>query len=167
MTAVKIAGTFKKDSRPDNGLESIAGELVKDEMARHVVVGIVELHKVTKEPGEAPTPTIHFVAIEPVTGEAEDLARTFLNDARKARGLGLMSETLFNGPVERDDDGVPYDSPERVLARMRAGVVPAACGQCGIIICFDPAGDDWRDVEGLLAADGHQHAPAEAQDGDR
>lgn len=115
--AVNISGTFKKDSRPNNGLESIAEALVRDELARHVVVGIVELHKVTKEPGEAPRPTIHFVAIEPLTGDAEDQGRQMLNQARNARGMSLFPEGLFDMPADvrtaydgdEDDPQLPLD----------------------------------------------------------
>lgn len=110
-SAVNISGTFKKDSRPSNGLEAIADALVKDELARHVVVGIVELHKVTKEPGEAARPTVRFVAIEPIEGDAEDLVRDLLNKARTARGLNVVPEGLFDMPADvreaqpGDDDG--------------------------------------------------------------
>lgn len=103
--AVNISGTFKKDTRPSNGLESIAEDLVRDELARHVVIGIVELHKVTKEPGEAPRPTVHFVAIEPLRGDAEDQGRQMLNQARNARGLTIVPEGLFDMPT--DDDATP------------------------------------------------------------
>lgn len=100
--AVNISGTFKKDTRPNNGLEAIAEELVRDELARHVVIGIVELHKVVKEPGEAPRPTVHFVAIEPLRGDAEGQGRQMLNQARNARGLSIVPEGLFDMPDEDD-----------------------------------------------------------------
>lgn len=99
--AVNISGTFKKDTRPDNGLEAIAEQLVKDELAHHVVIGIVELHKVVKEPGEAPRPTVRFVAIEPLEGDAADQGRQMLNQARTGRGRQVVPEDLFNMP--RDD----------------------------------------------------------------
>lgn len=109
-SAVNISGTFKKDSRPSNGLEAIADALVKDELGRHVVVGIVELHKVVKEPGEAPRLTVRFVAIEPVDGDYEDQVREILDKARTARGLNAVPKGLFDMPADvttaqADDDG--------------------------------------------------------------
>lgn len=101
MTAVKIKGTFSKDEREGNGLEDISHDIVKQEFGRWVVVGIVEQHKVIKEPGEAPVPTIRFLAIEPLTGDAEDQGRQMLDQARKQRGLSLVAATLF--------DEVPFD----------------------------------------------------------
>jgi hypothetical protein len=109
MTAVKISGTFSKDSRPDNGLESIAEELAKDEFGRRVVVAVLELHKVVKEPGEAPVPTVRFVAVEPVAGDAEDACIGHLNAARIARGQSGLSGTLFDAAV--DDGPEPDEGP--------------------------------------------------------
>lgn len=106
MTAVKISGTFKKDGRPDNGLESVSEILVKDEMQRHVVVGIVEVARVSKERGEEPIPTVKFVAIEPLHGDAEEQGRQMLDHARKLRGLGQVELTLF-------DAGTAGDGPDR------------------------------------------------------
>jgi hypothetical protein len=89
----------------------IARELIKDELARHVIVGVVELHMVKKAPGEAPIPTVRFVAIEPLHGDAEDQGRQMLNQARNARGLSIVPEGLFDMPADVDgpeaaaDDG--------------------------------------------------------------
>lgn len=110
-SAVNISGTFKKDTRPSNGLESIAQDLVKDELARHVVVGVVELHMVKKAPGEAPIPTVRFVAIEPLHGDAEDQGRQMLNQARNARGLTIVPEGLFDMPTDGDGDDQDDDAP--------------------------------------------------------
>lgn len=116
--AVNISGTFKKDTRPSNGLEAIAEELIKDELRRHVVVGVVELHMVKKAPGEAPIPTVRFVAIEPLDGDAEDQGRQMLNQARNSRGLSLVPESLFDMPADvvREPEGADDDGPhtERV-----------------------------------------------------
>jgi hypothetical protein len=130
MTAVNISGTFKKDSRTDNGLEAISDALVKDELARHVVVGIIELHKFTKEPGEAPRPVVHFVAIEPIDGQDGVILLDILNKARKTRHLGLVGETLFDhngGEAGADEpDGDKADEPgvadtDRGRGRSRRG----------------------------------------------
>lgn len=113
--AVNISGTFKKDTRPSNGLEAIAEDLIKDELRRHVVVGVVELHMVKKAPGEAPIPTVRFVAIEPLHGDAEDQGRQMLNQARNGRGLSIVPESLFDMPADvtnaetADDDGPGTD----------------------------------------------------------
>ena len=106
MTAVKLKGTFSKTERDSNGLEGISGDLVKNEFSRYLVVGMVEQHKVTKEPGEAPIPTARFVAIEVARGDDEETARLILDRARKGRGLGNIADTLFTAsPAEFDFDG--------------------------------------------------------------
>jgi hypothetical protein len=105
MPGVNISGTFKKDSRPDNGLEAIAEDLINNELQRHVVVGVVELHMVKKAPGEEPIPTVRFVAIEPLEGDASDQGRQMLNQARNARGRAVVPDGLFDMPT--DDDTPP------------------------------------------------------------
>lgn len=110
MTAVNIKGTFTKDERPGNGLEAIAEEIVHDEFRRWTVIGIIEQHKVTKAPGEAPRPTVRFVALEPLTVEdAAEQGAQMLDQARKSRGLGLVAETLFDAPS--DDQAARTDGP--------------------------------------------------------
>ena len=111
MTAVNIKGTFAKDERPGNGLEEIAEEIVHDELRRCTSVGIIEQHKVVKSPGEAPRPTVRFVAIEPLIGDdAGEQAAQMLDQARKARGLGLLQDTLFDD--SSGDQGAQNDSPD-------------------------------------------------------
>ena len=106
MPAVKFKGTVSKNESENNGLEEIANSLVKNEFARHVVVGIVELHKVTKDPGEPPIPTVRFFAVEPVDGDDEITVKQLLDKARKQRGLGNIADTLFDSkPSDFDFDG--------------------------------------------------------------
>lgn len=117
--AVNISGTFKKDTRPNNGLEAIAEELVRDELTRHVIVGLIELHRVVKDPGEAPRPTVRFVAIEPLREEdAAEQGRQMLNQARNARGLSLVPEDLFDMPADDEPTtpaaGAPVEGQEEL-----------------------------------------------------
>lgn len=131
MTAVRISGTFKKDERPENGLESIAPTLVKNELARHVIVGVVELHKVTKEPGEAPVPTVRFVAIEPLEGFRADDALILLNGARDKRGMVGIPATLFDeNPATDRPVWDPDTDPDLLqLAEERAAGLEAEAAQ--------------------------------------
>lgn len=185
MTAVRISGTFKKDERPGNGLEAIAATLVKDELSRHVVVGIVELHKVTKEPGEAPVPTVKFTAIEPLSDDQADEARLLLNSARRKRGESEIPGTLFDGDEPRelleleekraaareaaeargDEHGATLDFADQLHEiNQELGTSPLVCAVCGREIHFDPAKDSYVDGEGWAdgAEDGgHPHVPAE------
>ncbi|AGL19522.1 hypothetical protein [Actinoplanes sp. N902-109] len=111
MTAVTISGTFGKNERPSNGLETIAEDLIKDQLAQHVVVGIVQFSGATLPgPGEQLVPRVKFIAIEPLDGNAADTVRSLLDVARKDRGLGRVEETLFDGTrggfdFDRPDDG--------------------------------------------------------------
>jgi len=134
MTAVKIKGTFSKNERDSNGLEDISHDLVKNEFTRYLVVGMVEQHKVTKEPGEAPIPTARFVAIEVARGDDEETARRILDTARKARGLGNIADTLFTAaPADFNFDGPPAEMPgQQELVRIGPDgehVVPPASAE--------------------------------------
>lgn len=156
MTAVTIRPTFKKDSRPNNGLETIADEMIADNARVFYVVGTVKWAGGSlSEEGEL-LPAAKFLAIEPLAEEssAEELAKKILDDARKARGLGRVEESIpktgqmagqipfeFDGEddgeprqlgeVRLTDDGpreVPEPSGEEILAEReeaKAGV-PAA-----------------------------------------
>jgi len=111
MTAVTISGTFSKDERPNNGLERIAEELIRNQLGRHVVVGIVTFAGATiPGPGEPLSPRVKFLAIEPLSEDAAEQGRQMLDQARKLVSLGPVAETLFDAaadPVDRPqvDDG--------------------------------------------------------------
>ncbi len=129
MTAVTIRGTFRKDSRDNNGLESIAGQLVRDKVAQHHVVGIVKWAGATVSEDGTQTPAVKFLAVEPVSGEDAHLLAQILDRARQARGLGAAEEefakrtdpTLFDidpdladdEPVERNASGEPVPPPSK------------------------------------------------------
>lgn len=151
MTAVTIRPTFSKDTRPSNGLEAIADDLVADKHQVHYVVGTVTWAGGSIDLDGAITPAVKFLGIEPLTGDLADSAKTVLDAARKARGLGRMEDNL--PPVEAalfefDGDGhptiteaaetrlgpdgereVPPPSGEELLAEReeaKAAAVPAA-----------------------------------------
>lgn len=110
MTAVTIRPTFSKDTRPSNGLEAIADDLIADKHEVHYVVGIVTWAGGSIDLDGAITPAVKFLGIEPLTGDLADSAKTVLDSARKARGLGRMDDNL--PPREEmlfdfDDDGHP------------------------------------------------------------
>lgn len=116
MTAVTIRGTFKKDSRPSNGLETIAGELIADKHGQHYVVGVVKWAGGNlNEEGEL-VPAAKFLAIEPLTGAAVETAKRILDDARKARGLPRAEEEFARpaDPTLFDYDGVGGGEPTAI-----------------------------------------------------
>ncbi|MET8908366.1 hypothetical protein [Micromonospora sp. NPDC004551] len=119
MTAVTISGTFNKDERPNNGLETIAEDLIGNQLGRHVVVGIVQFAGASMAgPNEPLVPRVKFLAIEPLTADAADQGRQILDQARKLRGLGLIAETLFDAaadPVDQADDAGPAASGEPII----------------------------------------------------
>jgi hypothetical protein len=121
MTAVTIRPTFKKDSRPSNGLESIAEDLLKNQFDTHYVVGIVRLAGGSlPAPGEGIVPAVEFLGIEPLSDTAADGAKALLDAARKARGLGRIEDEIPAQDVPLfgfDDEGkvtIPADG-ERVV----------------------------------------------------
>lgn len=149
MTAVTIRPTFSKDTRPSNGLEAIADDLIADKHEVHYVVGIVTWAGGSIDLDGAITPAVKFLGIEPLTGDLAESAKTLLDSARKARGLGRMDDNLppreealfdFDGdghptiPAETrmGPDGeheVPPPSAEEILAEReeaKAAGIPAA-----------------------------------------
>lgn len=118
MTTVTLRGTFSKDERPSNGLEAIADDLLKDQFGTHYVVGIVQFAGSNRPgPGEHEVPAVKFLGIEPLTGEAAGTASMLLDQARKARGLGRMEDSLPDvdpALFDFDGDGHPSISEEAV-----------------------------------------------------
>lgn len=108
--SVNISGTFRKDDRQLNGLESVAEDLIEDPLTRHVVVGIVETKRIVKDisDGGTETPTVRLVQIEPLDGEAADDAQTLMEKAFQARTGHEYQGALFDR--DRDDD--PDDSKD-------------------------------------------------------
>jgi hypothetical protein len=137
MTAVTIRPTFSKDTRPSNGLEAIADDLIADKHEVHYVVGIVTWAGGSIDLDGAITPAVKFLGIEPLTGDLAESAKTVLDSARKARGLGRMDDNL--PPREEmlfdfDGDGHPTISrgdgePETRLGPDGEREVPEASGE--------------------------------------
>lgn len=100
---VNIAATFKRDERENNGLTAIADQLIEEPLTRHVVVGLIETKRVTKDVADdTETPTIKFVMLEPLDGAPAKTAQDLLNAARMARlGRGTDPTLLDSvGPEE-------------------------------------------------------------------
>jgi hypothetical protein len=107
MTAVTLRGTFKKDSRPSNGLEEIADELIADKARMYYVVGVVKW------------------AGGNVAEEAD-----ILDKARRARQLGRFEdEHPAQMQIEFDFDGKPTVAAETRLGQDGEHVVPEASGE--------------------------------------
>ncbi len=126
MTAVTISGTFGKNERPSNGLEEIAGELIKDQLGLHYVVGVVQFAGASVPgPNEPLVPRVKFLGIEPLKGAPADEVKRILDEARKGRGLGLMADAIpaadpMAGQQAFDFDG-PDDGEPRQLGEVRLG----------------------------------------------
>jgi hypothetical protein len=106
MTAVTIRPTFSKDTRPSNGLEGIAEDLLADNHAVHYVVGVVTFAGGSVDEDGAITPAVKFLGLEPLSGPGADDAKRILDVARKTRGLGRMEDGIpANEPVLFDFDG--------------------------------------------------------------
>jgi hypothetical protein len=102
---VNIKATFKKDDRELNGLEHIVKELIDDPLKRRIVIGIIEVSRVTTdyEDGSTQTPTVRFLQIEALEGDAAERGRMMLSEASQARTGRDVEDTLFDGePGEGD-----------------------------------------------------------------
>lgn len=105
MGAVNISGTFKKDERSENGLESISAELVKDELSQRLIVGIVTPHAFKKVAGEEMIPTVRIIAVEVVNGEDAVIVRDLINTYRANRHQHAVQDSLpFVGDYPPDVD---------------------------------------------------------------
>lgn len=112
---VLIKGTFKRDEREFNGLEAIHEELCEKMLDRHVIVAVIETHKVTKDSAGTVTPTVRLLQIEPLDGEAADQARELLDKAYAGRtGAPPPPPSLFDHfPADREDHAENTDDGER------------------------------------------------------
>jgi len=106
MKAVNVAGTFKKDQRELNGLESIAQELIDSPLERRVVAALVETRRVVKDfaDGGSERVVTGIVHIEPLTGDAATDTRKHLDEAFRARTGrdDSPADTLFDGPQAKE-----------------------------------------------------------------
>jgi hypothetical protein len=117
---VNISGTFAKDKRPDNGLDAIAEQLNANRLQRIAVVGIIAYHAHHEVVGRPETVSVHFEAIEPTEGDADEQTRQILDQMRKGRGLGNVELTLFDetprGGEERDPTAGPWPGDAEFVA---------------------------------------------------
>lgn len=132
MTAVTIRPTFSKDTRPSNGLEAIADDLIADKHEVHYVVGIVTWAGGSIDLDGAITPAVKFLGIEPLSGDLAESAKAVLDSARKVRGLGRMDDNL--PPREEmlfdfDGDGHPNIRAETRLGPDGEHEVPPPSGE--------------------------------------
>lgn len=110
---VNLKGTFRKDQRPNNGLDDIADYMNKHRLTRIPVIGYVEYHKLVDEVGRPQILTVEIGAIEPLLNpdgadpdKAAEQGWQMLDQARKRRNLGTVESTLFDGEpaVDGGDD---------------------------------------------------------------
>lgn len=95
---VNISGTFSKDQRPNNGLDAIAEQINGNRLQRIAVVGIIAFHGHHDVVGRPEYISVHFEALEPTAGDADEQTRQILDQIRKGRGLGQVELTLFDEP---------------------------------------------------------------------
>lgn len=100
MTAVTIRPTFRKDSRPNNGLEDIAEKLQADKTKLFRVVGTVKYAGASVSEDGVITPASKFVTLEvvidPIDASTVDL---LIDERRKERGLGIAEDIPATGQL--------------------------------------------------------------------
>lgn len=104
---VNVAATFKKDERINNGLEAIVRQLVKEPLERHVVVGVIEVTRITRDiaDGGVETPTVRLVSVEALEGDMADAARQLLEKRHSERTGHHLQGALFGDQDEREGEG--------------------------------------------------------------
>lgn len=103
--AVNIKGTFKKDDKPNNGLESIIRDLSARPHERRLIVGIVRPARTVIDHSDGSvTPTVQFDHIEvPLEGKDGKAVWEVLAAAYEARtGNPLPPQSLFDNPSADD-----------------------------------------------------------------
>ena len=103
--AVQIKGTFKKDDKPNNGLESIVDLLTGRPHERRIVVGIVRpVRTVIDHADGSRTPTVNFENLEvPVDDEdAKKLWEVLAAAYERRTGNPMPPMSLFDGPGSTD-----------------------------------------------------------------
>jgi hypothetical protein len=129
--AVNIAAKFRKDDRPKDGLNSIQADIVAHPTeTRYAIVELRPAYaREDWEDGDAKTPTVRIVHIEPLTGKDADTAHALLQKAfverqkseaaatqrsalerEKAEARAAGQGDLFAGA---DDDEPPADEDEK------------------------------------------------------
>jgi hypothetical protein len=110
MPAVGISGTFPKDERPNNGLEAIYDDLLKDELTSRVIVGVVVPHAYApRKVGEPDIPVVRFVYIEVVDGDNADVVREMIDAVRLRRNVGPAQPTLPLDGLRDESDSDDID----------------------------------------------------------
>lgn len=110
--AVRIMGTFSKDTREYNGLEGIEDDLCERMLDKHVVVATIETRRVIKDSDGTHTPVVRFLQIEPLDNEAADAARALLDAAYSVRtGAPAPQPSLFDAPQPEPGDREPDAGP--------------------------------------------------------
>ena len=113
--SVNISAKFTKESRPYDGLEVIAADLVDDDKLHetHLVVARIspKFYKANAEDGTR-TPTIRIDHVEVVTDERAEQVRQLLAVRFRER----TGREVDEDPPSPFDDEVPEPSAEEILA---------------------------------------------------
>lgn len=102
--AVNIKGTFKKDDKPNNGLEAISKELSGRPHERRIAIVIVRPARTVIDHADGTvTPTVQIDNIEALTGDDAKSAWELLANAYESRtGNPMPPQSLFDGPGTGD-----------------------------------------------------------------
>ena len=106
MAGVNIKGTFKKDERPNNGLEAVAADLTSRPHERRIVVALVRpVRTVIDHADGTQTPTVQFDHIEVLEDDAGKEAWELMAARYEERtGNPMPPVTLFDNPNPRELD---------------------------------------------------------------
>jgi hypothetical protein len=110
--SVDIKAQFSRKEKPRNGLEFIAGDLVKDPMTpRYIVARVfVPTSKVNNIEGGAVTPVVQLDLIEPMLSASDEAAaKKLLDRAYKHRNGHLPPDTLLGVHTGDEDDDMAQD----------------------------------------------------------
>ena len=108
---VNIKGTFKKDDRPNDGLEQIRQELIASPYERRVVVGVVRVHRIVTTTEDGITvPTVKFDNIEALEGDAAKEAWELVAEAYENRTGNPIRGSLFDKDMPDDEDPLTQDT---------------------------------------------------------
>lgn len=118
--SVNISAKFRKDTEVYDGLTAIEHLLVKNPHDRHLVVAVIQpkFGKVDYVEGTV-TPTVRFVQVEALTGEARAAAQKLLEAAFKERTGGTVEPPQDMLPLQDDDEESDGETGEGPVAERK------------------------------------------------
>jgi hypothetical protein len=187
MSDIRAALVGKLPTGDGNGLNAIAGDLVKDPRRLRVAVIIFDVEDIDEKVRKDYTAArvcIRRVEVVRDSGDGAAMQRILMREFERRTGqttlpfeleqeveaafAGLDTDEVAVAEREAAEGHVEHAGATEDWSPMAEldAVNPAVCEQCGTEIHYDEAVPGWLDTNGFPAADGHHHAPKTPETGE-